>query len=119
MGGADARKLSVPPCCIISKGSFLGLQAAAHIISAGGQELRGSGSGWCMPVLVSVSVLQDYQADLFKELDERKAMSSDDITELRRTKETAHAIGHLWLTLSDIREKNKRWCFRGSCLVAL
>ncbi len=72
-----------------------------------------------MPVLVSVSVLQDYQADLLKELDERKAMSSDDITELRRTKETAHAIGHLWLTLSDIREKNKRWCFRGSCLVAL
>ncbi len=69
-----------------------------------------------------MSVLQAYQADLLKELDEREQVSSDDIAELRRTaglslratKETARAIGrsmaamvaaerHLWLTLSDMK----------------
>ncbi len=76
--------------------------------------------------LHTMSVLQAYQADLLKELDEREAMSSNDITEVRRTadlalratKETARAIGrsmaalvaaerHLWLTLSDIKEKGR------------
>ncbi len=71
-----------------------------------------------------MSVLQAYQADLLKELDEGEQVSSNDIVELRRTtdlalhttKETAHAIGrsmgvlvaaerHLWLTLSDMKEK--------------
>ncbi len=69
-----------------------------------------------------MSVLQAYQADLLKELDEREQVSSDDIAKLRRTadlslratKETARAIGrsmaamvaaerHLWLTLSDMK----------------
>ncbi len=76
-------------------------------------------------VRLAMSVLQAYQADLLKELDEREAMSSD-IMELRRTadlalcatKETASAIGrsmaalvaaemHMWLTMSDIREKDR------------
>ncbi len=74
--------------------------------------------------LHTMSVLQAYQADLLKELDEREQVSSDDIAELRRTadlslratKETARAIGrsmaamvaaerHLWLTLSDMKTK--------------
>ncbi len=73
-----------------------------------------------------MSVLQAYQADLLKELDEREQVSSDDIAELRRTadlslratKETGRAIGrsmaamvaaerHLWLTLSDMKDKDR------------
>ncbi len=69
--------------------------------------------------------LQAYQADLLKELNEGEQFNSDDITEFRRTavlalratKETTHAIGrsmaalvaaerHLWLTLSDMKEKD-------------
>ncbi len=54
--------------------------------------------GACLHTML---VLQANQADLLKEMDEREAMSSDDITELRRTadlalrstKETARAIG--------------------------
>ncbi len=76
--------------------------------------------------LHTMSVLQAYQADLLKELDEREQVSSDDIAELRRTadlslratKETARAIGcsmaamvaaerHLWLTLSDMKNKDR------------
>ncbi len=71
-------------------------------------------------------MLQAYQADLLKEMDEHEAMSSDDILVLKRTadlalratKETARDIGrsmaamvaaerHLWLTLSDIKDKDR------------
>ncbi len=71
-------------------------------------------SGAC---LHTMAVLQAYQADLLKELDEGEQISSSDVGELRRTadlalratKETARAIGwsmaalvvaerHLWLT---------------------
>ncbi|KAI2664189.1 Obscurin [Labeo rohita] len=67
-----------------------------------------------------------YQADLLKELDEGEEIKDSDISELRRTadlslratKETARAIGrsmaalvaaerHLWLTLSDMKEKDR------------
>ncbi len=70
-----------------------------------------------------MSVLNVYQADLLKELDEGEQFNSHDITELRRnaalalsaTKETARAIGrsmaalvvaerHLWFTLSDMKK---------------
>ncbi len=47
-GRADACKLSVPRRGIVSEGSGLVLQAAAHNISAGGQGVHGSRSGWCM-----------------------------------------------------------------------
>ncbi len=76
--------------------------------------------------LHTMAVLQAYQADLHKELDEGEGFSADDICELRRTadlslratKETARAIGrsmaalvaaerHLWLTLSDIKDRDR------------
>ncbi|KAL0148900.1 hypothetical protein M9458_055704 [Cirrhinus mrigala] len=75
--------------------------------------------------LHTMAVLQAYQANLLKELDEGDETKKDDITELRRvadlslhaTKETTRAIGrsmaamvaaerHLWLTLSDMNEKD-------------
>ncbi len=81
--------------------------------------MRAGRAGACLHIM---SVLQAYQADLLKELDEREQVSSDDIAELRRTaglslratKATARAIGrsmaamvaaerHLWLTLSDMK----------------
>ncbi len=77
----------------------------------------------------NVCAIQAYQADLLKELDEGEQISSSDIVELRRTadlalratKETARAIGrsmaapvaverHLWLTLSDMKEKDRVFC---------
>ncbi len=76
--------------------------------------------------LHTMAVLQAYQADLLKELDEGEQISSSDVRDLRRTadlalhatKETARAIGrsmaalvaaerHLWLTLSDMKEKDR------------
>ncbi len=73
-----------------------------------------------------MAVLQAYQADLLKEMDEGDDIKNDDIAELRRatdlslraTKETARAIGrsmaalvaterHLWLTLSQISDKDR------------
>ncbi|KAL0174634.1 hypothetical protein M9458_030602, partial [Cirrhinus mrigala] len=77
--------------------------------------------------LHTMSVLQAYQADLLEELDEGEEIRDSDISELRRTadlslratKETAPAIGrsmaalvaverHLWLTLSDMKEKDRK-----------
>ncbi len=74
--------------------------------------------------LHTMAVLQAYQTDLLKELDEGEGFSAEDIGELRKaadlslraTKETARAIGrsmaalvaaerHLWLTLSDIKDR--------------
>ncbi len=71
--------------------------------------------------LHTMAVLQAYQADLLKELDEGEGFSAEDIGELRKatdlslraTKETARTIGrsmaalvaserHLWLTLLDV-----------------
>ncbi len=76
--------------------------------------------------LHTMAVLQAYQADLLKELDEGEGINADDISELRKTadlslcatKETACAIGrykaalvvaerHLWLTLSDIKDRDR------------
>ncbi len=71
-----------------------------------------------------MSVLQAYQAELLKEIDEGEDIKNYDIAELLRvtdmsiwaTKDTARAIGrsmadlvaterHLWLTLSQINYK--------------
>lgn len=76
--------------------------------------------------LHTMAVLQAYQADLLKELDEGEGPSPSDILELRKatdlslriTKEMARAIGrsmagmvcverHLWLNLSGMKEKEK------------
>ncbi len=76
--------------------------------------------------LITMAVLQAYQADLLKKLNEGEQISLSDVGEprrtadlaLRATKETARAIGwsmavlvaaerHLWLTLSDMKEKDR------------
>ncbi len=54
-----------------------------------------------------MAVLQAYQADLLKELDEGKEIKSEDISELRWTADLWFADLHLWLTLSDMREKDR------------
>ncbi len=76
--------------------------------------------------LHTMAVLQAYQADLLKELDEGEGFNAKDISELRKTadlslratKETARAIRwsmaalmaaerHLWLTLLDIKDRDR------------
>ncbi len=95
----------------------------------GSSALLGKGyaaAGQAGACLHTMAVLQAYQADLLKKLDEGEQISSSDVGELRRTadlalrttKETARAIGrsmaamvaaerHLWLTLSDMKEKDR------------
>ncbi len=81
------------------------MQAIFLDISAGKQGVHGSG--------VSVT---GRQADLLKELDVGEQFNSDDISELRRTADLAlrttmaalvAAERHLWLTLSDMKEKDR------------
>ncbi len=76
--------------------------------------------------LHTMAVLQAYQADLLKDLDEGEGFNVEDICELRKTadlslcatKETARATGrsmaalvaverHLWLILSDIKDRDR------------
>ncbi len=76
--------------------------------------------------LHTMSILQAYQADVLKEMDEGTGLTPEAVKELRRatdlalraTKHTAHAVGpsmaasvaakrHLWLNLTEIREKEK------------
>ncbi len=70
-----------------------------------------------------MAILQAYQAEVLKEMDEGDVVTPEAIKELRRatnlalcaTKHTARAVGrslataerHLWLNLTDIREKEK------------
>ncbi len=80
-------------------------------------------AGSCMHTM---AVLQAYQADQLKELDEGEGVNAEDIKELRKTadlslratKETTRAIvrsmaalvaaeRHLWLTLSDIKYRDR------------
>ncbi|KAL0159530.1 hypothetical protein M9458_043255, partial [Cirrhinus mrigala] len=73
--------------------------------------------------LHTMSLLQAYQADLLKELAEGEKVDLEELREtadlaFRATKETARAVGrsmaamvaaerHLWLTLSDMKEKDR------------
>ncbi|KAI2661474.1 Transposon Ty3-G Gag-Pol polyprotein [Labeo rohita] len=73
--------------------------------------------------LHTMSLLQAYQADLLKELAEGDKVDLEELRKtadlaLRATKETARAVGrsmaamvaaerHLWLTLSDMKEKDR------------
>ncbi|KAI2654668.1 enzymatic polyprotein [Labeo rohita] len=66
--------------------------------------------------LHTMSVLQAYQADLLKELDEGEEIKDNDIFEFRRTADlslraTKEALvaaeRHLWLTLSEMKEKDR------------
>lgn len=79
--------------------------------------------------LHTMAVLQAYQADLLKDLDQGQGLTSDAVSELRRTtdlafratKQTAATVGrsmvemvaterHLWVNLADIMEKEKGFC---------
>ncbi len=76
--------------------------------------------------LHTMAILQAYQADFLKEMDEGTGLTPEAVKELRRatdlalraTKHTAHAVGcsmaasvaterHLWLNLTEIHEKEK------------
>ncbi len=76
--------------------------------------------------LHTMAILQAYQADVLKEMDEGTGLTPEPVKELRRatdlalraTKHTARAVGrsmaasvaaerHLWLNLTEIREKEK------------
>ncbi len=76
--------------------------------------------------LHTMAILQAYQADILKEMDEGTGLTPEAVKELRRatdlalraTKHTARAVGrsmaasvaaerHLWLNLTEIREKEK------------
>ncbi len=76
--------------------------------------------------LHTMAILQAYQADVLKEMDEGTGLTPEAVKELRRatdlalraTKHTARALGrtmagsvaaerHLWLNLTEIREKEK------------
>lgn len=81
--------------------------------------------GQVMGALHMMAVLQAYQVELLKDLDLGQGLSPGEITDLhhitdlalRSTKQTATVIGHsivmvamgrhLWLNLSDIKEKEK------------
>ncbi|MGL5882283.1 MAG: hypothetical protein ACRCY0_03465, partial [Synechococcus elongatus] len=83
-------------------------------------------AGQAGAALHTMAVLQAYQADLLKDLDQGQGLSPDAVAELRQatdlalraTKQTAASIGrsmaamvaterHLWLTMTDIGEKEK------------
>ncbi len=83
-------------------------------------------AGQAAATLHSMGDLQTYQAELLKELDEGEGLNPEAVKELRRstdlalraTKHTARVVGrsiaglvsvegHLWLTLTDIKEKDK------------
>ncbi len=85
-------------------------------------------AGQAGAALHTMSVLQAYQADLLKDLDQGQGLPPEAVTELRRTtdlalratKQTAAAIGrsmaamvaterNLWMNLADIGEKEKRF----------
>ncbi len=79
-----------------------------------------------IPSLHTMAILQAYQVDVLKEMDEGTGLTPEAVKELRRatdlalraTKHTARAVGrfmaasvaaerHLWLNLTEIREKEK------------
>ncbi len=85
-------------------------------------------AGQADAALHTMSVLQAYQAELLRDLDQGQGISPEAVAELRRatdlalraTKQTAAAIGrsmaamvaterHLWVNLADIGEKEKRF----------
>ncbi len=85
-------------------------------------------AGQAGAALHTMSVLQAYQADLLKDLDQGQGLPTEAVIELHRTtdlalratKQTAAAIGrsmvamvaterHLWMNLADIGEKEKRF----------
>ncbi|KAL0165643.1 hypothetical protein M9458_037487, partial [Cirrhinus mrigala] len=123
-GGTDAHELLSPESASSLKAPVLPSKPLRVTSALVGKGYTAAGqAGAC---LHTMSVFQAYQADLLKELDEGEEIKDSDISELRRTadlslratKETARAIGrsmaalvaaekHLWLTLSDMKEKDR------------
>ena len=87
-----------------------------------------SAAGQAAACLHTMSLMQAYQAELLGDLDEGGGIGPDTVSELRRatdlslraTKETAKSIGrsmaalvaterHLWLNLSEIKDKEKHF----------
>ncbi len=85
-------------------------------------------AGQAGAALHTMSVLQAYQADLLKDLDQGQGLPPEAVTELRRTtdlalratKQRAAVIGrsmaamvaterYLWMNMADIGEKEKRF----------
>ncbi len=83
-------------------------------------------AGQAVASLHTMAVLQAYQADLLKDLDDGQGLSPDEVAELRRTtdlalratKQAATAMGrsmaamvvterHLWVNLADLEKKEK------------
>ncbi len=83
-------------------------------------------AGQAVASLHTMAVLQAYQADLLKDLDNGQGLSPDEVAELRRTtdlalratKQAATAMGrsmaamvvterHLWVNLADLEKKEK------------
>ncbi len=83
-------------------------------------------AGQAIASLHTMAVLQAYQADLLKDLDDGQGLSPDEVAELRRTtdlalratKQAATAMGrsmaamvvterHLWVDLADLEKKEK------------
>ncbi len=83
-------------------------------------------AGQAVASLHTMAVLQPYQADLLKDLDNGQGLSPDEVAELRRTtdlalratKQAATAMGrsmaamvvterHLWVNLADLEKKEK------------
>ncbi len=83
-------------------------------------------AGQAVASLHTMAVLQEYQADLLKDLDKGRGLSPDEVAELcrttdlalRATKQAATALGrsmaamvvterHLWVNLADIGKKEK------------
>ncbi len=83
-------------------------------------------AGQAVALLHTMAVLQAYQADLLKDLDDGQGLSPDEVAELRRTtdlalratKQAATAMGrsmaamvvmerHLWVNLADLEKKEK------------
>ncbi len=83
-------------------------------------------AGQAVASLHTMAVLQVYQADLLKDLDNGQGLSPDEVAELRRTtdlalratKQAATAMGrsmaamvvkerHLWVNLADLEKKEK------------
>ncbi len=82
-------------------------------------------AGQAGAALHTMSVLQAYQAELLRDLDQGQGLSPEAVADLtlRATKQTAAEIGssivamvaterHLWVNLADIGEKEKRFFSR-------
>ncbi|XP_067312462.1 uncharacterized protein [Pseudorasbora parva] len=123
-GGRDVSELSLPRVSIVAASP-----AAAHQTTSVLVGRAYSAAGQTAACLHTVAVLQAYQADLLGDINEEtEEVGRETIAEIRQaadlslraTRETARSIGrsmaalvaterHLWLNLSDIKERDKKF----------